>query len=296
MEIHQGSDLHLEFGRDLLEVPGGETLIINGDIVVAAYIWYYLNGNSQMLRWKNKRQYRRAERFFKECSERYDNVIYVLGNHEHYRFRFHKTAAFLRKWFEDMGWKNIHLLDSTSVVLDGIKFFGATLWTDMRKSDPMVMMDVKRGMNDCALIQYYDEVISIYGGNSPKWMTPQDMVREHEYSLKKLREELSSGHPTIVVTHHSPTYESIPHKYKMNTLSFAYSSDLSELILDSPNLLMWFHGHTHDKFRYMVGDTLVVCNPRGYFDQSTKKEIRKWDWTKLTLELAPEVLEQNEPT
>ena len=286
MDIHQGSDIHLEFGRDSLVVPGGaDILILNGDVIVAAYLFYYLKGAHQMIRWKNKKQYRRAEKFFRECSEKYKNVIYVLGNHEHYKFRFHKTAPFLKEWFKDMGWDNIHLLDNESIVIDGIKFFGATLWTDMRKSDPMVMMDVKRGMNDCALIQYYEDTISIYGGESPKWMKPQDMVREHDYSVKRLREELSSDHPTIVVTHHGPTYESIPRKYRHDILSFAYCSDLSNLILDSDNLLMWFHGHTHDKFRYMVGDTLVVCNPRGYFNTGQNAQVRKWEFTKFNLGL-----------
>jgi hypothetical protein len=43
-----------------------------------------------------------------------------------------------------------------------------------------------------------------------------------------------------------------------------YSSDLSEFILDHPQIKMWTHGHTHDTFDYMIGSTRVVCNPRGY--------------------------------
>jgi len=44
----------------------------------------------------------------------------------------------------------------------------------------------------------------------------------------------------------------------------AYSSDLSEFILDRPQIKVWTHGHTHDTFDYMVGTTRVLCNPRGY--------------------------------
>jgi hypothetical protein len=44
----------------------------------------------------------------------------------------------------------------------------------------------------------------------------------------------------------------------------AYSSDLSEFILDRPQIKVWTHGHTHDKYDYMVGSTRVICNPRGY--------------------------------
>jgi hypothetical protein len=44
----------------------------------------------------------------------------------------------------------------------------------------------------------------------------------------------------------------------------AYSSDLSEFILDHPQIKLWTHGHTHDVFDYMIGDTRILCNPRGY--------------------------------
>ena len=44
----------------------------------------------------------------------------------------------------------------------------------------------------------------------------------------------------------------------------AYSSDLSEFILDRPQIKLWTHGHTHDPYDYMIGSTRIVCNPRGY--------------------------------
>ena len=44
----------------------------------------------------------------------------------------------------------------------------------------------------------------------------------------------------------------------------AYSSDLSEFILDNPEIKVWTHGHTHDNFDYMIGSTRIICNPRGY--------------------------------
>jgi hypothetical protein len=27
---------------------------------------------------------------------------------------------------------------------------------------------------------------------------------------------------------------------------------------------LWTHGHTHDRFDYMIGGCRIVCNPRGY--------------------------------
>jgi hypothetical protein len=45
-----------------------------------------------------------------------------------------------------------------------------------------------------------------------------------------------------------------------------YSSELSEFILDHPQIKLWTHGHTHEPFDYMIGDTRIVCNPRGYIN------------------------------
>ena len=35
-------------------------------------------------------------------------------------------------------------------------------------------------------------------------------------------------------------------------------------IMDNPNIKLWIHGHVHNNFDYMIGDTRVICNPRGY--------------------------------
>jgi hypothetical protein len=43
-----------------------------------------------------------------------------------------------------------------------------------------------------------------------------------------------------------------------------FSSDMSEFILDRPQICLWTHGHMHDPFDYVIGSTRVVCNPRGY--------------------------------
>jgi hypothetical protein len=39
---------------------------------------------------------------------------------------------------------------------------------------------------------------------------------------------------------------------------------LSEFILDHPKIKLWTHGHTHHSFDYVIGETRIVANPRGY--------------------------------
>ena len=62
-----------------------------------------------------------------------------------------------------------------------------------------------------------------------------------------------------------PTHKSIHEKYKNDYyINGAYCSDLSDFILDHPQIKLWTQGHTHYHFTYMVGNTMVACNPRGY--------------------------------
>lgn len=99
--------------------------------------------------------------------------------------------------------------------------------------------------------------------------TPLHALNEHERS----REWLKGGFgkpfdgPTVVVTHHGPHPNSVHWRWKGSALNPAFSSDLTGLFwLGKPAL--WVHGHTHDSFDYRVGDTRVVCNPKGYHSEN----------------------------
>jgi len=71
----------------------------------------------------------------------------------------------------------------------------------------------------------------------------------------------------VIVGHHAPSKQSIKPRYRSdNLINGAYSSDLSEFILDHPQIKLWTHGHTHDIFDYKIGETRVLCNPRGYMN------------------------------
>ena len=82
----------------------------------------------------------------------------------------------------------------------------------------------------------------------------------------------------VVVGHHAPCKASTHPKYIDDTMmNGAYSSDLSDFILDRPCIKLWVHGHMHDTFDYMVGSTRVVCNPRGYYgheEQADRFELK----------------------
>ena len=52
-----------------------------------------------------------------------------------------------------------------------------------------------------------------------------------------------------------------------------YHTDLSEFILDHPEIVLWTHGHTHEPFDYMIGTTRIVCNPRGYAGHDENADV-----------------------
>jgi hypothetical protein len=43
-----------------------------------------------------------------------------------------------------------------------------------------------------------------------------------------------------------------------------YCSAMDEFVLDHENIRVWLHGHMHDPVDYMIGNTRVLSNPRGY--------------------------------
>jgi Icc-related predicted phosphoesterase len=260
MRINVISDLHIDFAD--LTLPGGDVLIISGDLCEAKSIkknWY----NPDMVLLEHERADQRPDRFYRflleECSQKYRKTILVMGNHEHYRFQVQKTYDHIREQLPE----NVHLLENESLEIDGVLFLGATLWTDMNRRDALTMYHVASAMNDYRQITMFNESTNMYHR-----MTPEYTVAQHEKTLAYFSQALANNagaRPVVVVTHHSPSKLSTHPRYASDTLmNGAYSSDLSEFILDHPEIQVWTHGHTHDTFDYMIGQTRVVCNPRGY--------------------------------
>jgi len=264
MRVSVISDLHLDFAD--LVLPGGDVLILSGDIFEAKNLKKE-NYNPEMILLEHEREDRRPDRFYRfileECSRKYREVIMVMGNHEHYRFQFHKTYEHIKSQLPD----NVHLLEKESMVLDGVLFLGATLWTDMNRQDALTLYHMQGAMNDYRQITMLNESTGDYHR-----LQPEKTVKEHLKTLEYFTTALAENRareggalPVVVVTHHSPSKLSIKPKYEKDVLmNGAYSSDLSEFILDHPEIQVWTHGHTHDTFDYQVGSTRVICNPRGY--------------------------------
>jgi predicted MPP superfamily phosphohydrolase len=268
MKITVINDIHLEFDKNpIVKLTGGDVLLLPGDIVVAKPLTIKRTD-------KIARKLRRiTDPFFLEECAKFEKVYMIMGNHEHYNNIFDYTAEILREYFEDIGAKNVVLLDKEFVALnDEWQLFGGTLWTDYKNNDWFARHAAQDKMNDHTIISRVSATINPYGERIGKFL-PHDAFVEHSKTLEALQTGLYEwtqiDKKTIVMTHHAPTFMSIHPRFAGDVLNYAYASDLSDFIMDNQNIEYWFHGHTHDTHDYMVGHCRVICNPRGYFDSET---------------------------
>ena len=116
-------------------------------------------------------------------------------------------------------------------------------------------------MNDCRQIRLSD--------HNYRRLLPQDTQRFHLESYRWLCEALSPKHsttPVVAVSHHAPSSLSVrwfnDKRGDLVDLDAAYASNLENLMLRG-HIDLWVHGHTHRAQNYHIGDTRVLCNPRG---------------------------------
>ena len=244
------SDIHLEFGDIIIKNEENiDVLILSGDICVVKDIDRPEKGSLVV-------------DFFKRCSFQFPHVVYVMGNHEHYHGDFATSGVRIQRMIAENHLNNIHFLDKESVVINDVLFIGGTLWTDMNKEDPLTLMQITRRMNDfqcvhnsnrqvtySSMVPVIDTTIGgvkIGADGRPIYQkefntrdatfTPEDAVVDHKAMLKFLEETLKDNPPSravVVVGHHAPSKASTHPRYARQTLmNGAYSSDLSEFILE----------------------------------------------------------------
>ncbi|TDR18269.1 metallophosphoesterase [Marinicella litoralis] len=235
MKILVLSDLHIEFEGYQVDYKDVDVVVLAGDVHVKD------NG----FKWASDK--------IKEIP-----VIYVLGNHEFYGAAYPKLVDKLK---EDCKGSNIHVLENDSININGINFLGCTLWTDFNlfgasRIDGYQCQQVMTDYKKIRLSPKFSKVRSI------------DIFSIHRKSLNWLTNKLDEleGQKNIVVTHHAPSLRSVPDHYKDNVISSAYASNL-ENVIENYNPRVWIHGHLHNSSNYHIGETNVVCNPKGYSDE-----------------------------
>lgn len=183
-------------------------------------------------------------------------VVYVAGNHEYYRSSLPALTDQLRAEANNRG---VHFLENDSVVIDGVRFFGCTLWSDFKlfgvEHETEAMAFAQIGMTDYHLIRKSPD-------NTP--LRPQDTAALCKGSVTWLRKHIEARTAgAVIVTHHAPSVQSVPDRFIDDRLSAAFASDFDDLV-ERSGAALWIHGHTHHCVDYAIGKTRVVSNQRGY--------------------------------
>jgi Icc-related predicted phosphoesterase len=197
-------------------------------------------------------------------------VLYVPGNHDFWwdggdRYTHDSMLARGRDLAARRG---IDLLSNDTVVINGARFVGATLWTDMRLgsfSAAHAYGSARRHMNDFRMIRRRPS-------GRHRHIRVADTVDMHRLSRSYIDGVLAMPHagPSVVVSHHAPHALSLPDPHF--DLRWAYASDLGGLIAArQPDL--WVHGHLHSRLDYRVGQTRIVANARGHEHESGRAQF-----------------------
>src|SRR6185295_14286466 len=171
-------------------------------------------------------------------------IVMVMGNHEYYRRSIVDEGAKAKQLAPSY---RIHLLDNAMIELHGVRFIGATLWTDYRLFGdhvmPLAMRSARDGLNDHRRIKW--------SRNPWRRFRPEEAQSLHRRSRAYLEAQLANLYvgPTIVVTHHAPHPDSVPGLYRHDLLSGAYASDLTGVI-QAARPALWIHGHIHSSADY----------------------------------------------
>jgi Icc-related predicted phosphoesterase len=127
------------------------------------------------------------------------------------------------------------------------------------------MLRAAKNLNDYNLIQEKDGKFK-----------PKHALRRHQFSAGLLHERLPRRYldnkPLVVITHYLPSARSLDGRYATSDYNCAYASNLDNLVADS-NASVWVHGHTHVSKGYWIGNTQIVCNPRGYYGDELNPEF-----------------------
>ncbi|CAK2681426.1 Metallophosphoesterase [Vibrio crassostreae] len=231
MKIQYLSDLHLEMASMDLPVSDADVVVLAGDI----------HSNGKMgIDW---------------ASQFPQDVIYVLGNHEFYSGG---TITDLPTSLKDYAKKypNVHVLSDDSIIIEGVAFFGCTLWTDFElygKPD-VAFYYAEKSINDYRIINY----------DNVQPFTPSIASVLHKQSMSWLSEAISSSEymANVVVTHHLPTPAAIHEQYEGSILNSAFASDCSRLF--SHGVTAWIYGHNHDCRVFEKEGIIFATNQRGY--------------------------------
>ena len=269
MRIQLFSDLHLE--RD----PSFEPLLHHGtDVIVLAG-----DIGSYQARSRLQDDDFGLARFAPAATSCPARVLYVPGNHEFDGIEYDEAYTRLRGVCAGL---DIEWLDGETIVVDGVRFIGSTLWADFdavagQEQDLTKQLQARNKAFRAA--NYYLSKNTTLRGGEPVLAEGQ---REMSLACQDwLRAALAApfNGPTVAVTHYAPSLRSADPRYGVSPGTAGFCNSMDALI---PYADLWMHGHLHCANDYLVEGEIegrkrscrVLANPLGYASKGEQAAFR----------------------
>lgn len=245
MIIQYTSDLHLEFPENkkfLAEnplKPIGDILVLAGDIMLFKTIVQHSD-------------------FFDYLSDNFKHTYWVPGNHEYYYFDINERSGTLNEKIRN----NVSLVNNISLNHDGVQFIFSTLWSSL---SPANQWRIMQSLSDFHVI-----------ANKGQKLNPDRYNELHTDSIRFIEKEClkHNAEKKVVVTHHVPTFQNYPEKYKGDVLNEAFATELHDLIA-ALNINCWIYGHHHHNCNdFKVSNTKMRTNQLGYIKYNENINFR----------------------
>ena len=191
------------------------------------------------------------EKFLKECSDRFQEVLYVLGNHEFYTEDSSKTFESSLAEVLSIDIPKVHVLHQRSVIIGDVCILGCPLWS------------------------YYPDVLPTYRVRI-KGITTEQYNRRFREDLEFIEEGISyakkNGLKTLVATHYPPSY-SVAEGDELRGRKYRslYYNNL-DFLLTKEKVHTWIFGHVHQNRDFYVrtnNPTRLVGNQKGKNGENT---------------------------
>jgi predicted phosphodiesterase len=185
-------------------------------------------------------------------------VLYVAGNHEYYDGEYYEVQRALALAAHG---SRVHVLDCGERIFGTTRFLGCCLWTDYSLVSPDRRAEaIERSR------RHNPDHFAIRHGGGP--FAPEHAIQLCARHRSWLESKLAEPHPgpTVVITHFGPHPGSIAPKFQSDPANPGFIVPLEPLM---GKAALWIHGHTHSAFDYRVAGTRIVCNARGYPDETT---------------------------
>ncbi len=256
MKIISYSDMHLEFGRNF-QPPAdvnADVMILAGDMITFR--------NFEPLGWMLK--------------DWHKPVLFVAGNHEYYTQRpMDAGENTFKAWLAEQH-HNVTFLQDESITIDGVHFFGGTMWTDFNGCDSDAMMRATNAMNDFRHIMLPNSQL----------LKPIDTLAFHASFVTGLERWFAQdlAGKRVVISHHAPVVN-LNTQYGNSPLMPAFNSLDMVSIIEKYQPALWVYGHTHECDDQMIGDTRIISNQRGYPNRTGGFECTGFDKAGLMVEV-----------